>query len=286
MRFFFRSKQFKFILSTVIILLALSITFFLIGGRISPQADIFGTITAPFKAAVTKLSNSISDFTSAYTNGNEIMLENSELEAEINSLREQLADYENVKNENEFYKNYLEIKDANPDFKFARATLISRDTKDPYKGFVINKGSASDISENDPVITDAGLVGYISEVGLTTAKVSTVLSPDITLGALDNRTSDSGVLSGSLEQAKEGNTRLYNLSRSCNVAIGDYVVTSGEGIFPEGLLIGTVQTIGSDEYNTSIFASVKPFADIENLREVMVITSFDGQGGLVVGKGE
>ena len=59
--------------------------------------------------------------------------------------------------------------------------------------------------------------------------------------------------------------------------------TSGEGIFPEGLLIGTIQSIGSDEYNTSIFAAVKPFADIENLREVMVITSFEGQGGLMVG---
>ena len=129
-------------------------------------------------------------------------------------------------------------------------------------------------------------MGYIAEVGLTTSKVTTILSPDITLGALDNRTSDSGLLSGSLEQAKEGNTRLYNLSRSCTVAIGDYVITSGEGIFPEGLLIGTVQTIGSDEYNTSIFAEVKPFADIQEIRNVMVITSFEGQGGIAVGKGD
>ncbi len=286
MRFFFRSKQFKLILTVVIVLIAISVTSFLIGGRISPQADILGTVTAPFRAAVTKISNSVSNFVSAYTEGNEIMLKNSELEAELSSLREQLADYEEATRQNDFYKDYLEIKDANPDFKFAHATLISRDNGDPYMSFVINKGSSSDISKYDPVITDAGLVGFISEVGLTTAKVDTILSPDITLGALDNRTSDSGVLSGSLEQAKDGNTRLYNLSRSCTVALGDYVVTSGEGIFPEGLLIGTIQSIGSDEYNTSIFASVKPFADIENLREVMVITSFEGQGGLTVGSGD
>lgn len=283
MRFFFRSRQFKLILSVVIILIALSVTFLIIGGRMSPQADIAGTFTAPFKAAATKITGAVSDFLTAYTDGNEIMLKNTELEAEINALREQLAEYEKATNENEFYKKYLEIKDANPDFKFSHATLISRDNQDPYKGFVINKGSASGIAQYDPVITEAGLVGYISEVGLTTSKVATVLSPDITLGALDNRTSDSGILSGSLEQAKDGYTRFFNLSRSCNVAIGDYVVTSGEGIFPEGLLIGTIQSIGSDEYNTSIFAAVKPFADIENLREVMVITSFEGQGGLMVG---
>ena len=283
MRFFFRSTQFKIILSVVIILIALSLTFFFIGGKISPQADIAGTVTAPFKTAVAKVSSAVSDFVTAYTQGNEIMIKNSELEAEINELREQLADYEKATKENEFYKNYLEIKDNNPDFRFSHATLISRDNNDPYKSFVINRGTSSGVKQYDPVITDAGLVGYISQAGLTTSKVSTILSPDITLGALDNRTNDSGILSGSLEQVKDGNTRFYNLSRSCTVAIGDYVVTSGEGIFPEGLLIGTIQSIGSDEYNTSIFAAVKPFADIENLREVMVITSFEGQGGLIVG---
>lgn len=280
MRFFFSSKQFKIILSVTVILIAVSISVFIIGGNISPQADIMGTLLAPFKAAVIKVSNSIEDFSKAYTEGNEIMLKNAELESELDSLRGQLIDYETAKNQNEFYKNYLEIKDNNPDFKFSHATVISRDGKDPYKSFVINKGKNSDISKYDPVIINDSLVGYISEVGLTTAKISTILSPDITLGAFDNRTNDSGILSGSLDQANKGFTRLYNLSRSCTVAIGDYVVTSGEGIFPEGLLIGTIESIGNDEYNTSIYAAIKPFADIEALREVMVITEFEGQGGL------
>ncbi len=283
MRFFFRSRQFKIILSVAVAIIAVAVTCIILGGRMAPQADIMGTVTAPLRAVITKVSNGISDFISAYTEGNQIMLQNAELETEINGLIEQLADYEKVTAENEFYKKYLEIKDTNPDFKFAPATLISRDSKDPYKGFVINKGTLNDISVNDPVITDAGLVGFVSEAGLTTSKVSTVLSPDITLGALDNRTNDSGILSGSLEMAKEGKTKLYNLSRSCNVAVGDYVITSGEGIFPEGLLIGTIQSIGSDEYNTSIFAAVKPFANIDEIREVMVITNFEGQGGLVPG---
>ena len=282
MRFFFSSKQFKVILSVILILIALSVTCFVLGGRLSPQADIMGTVTAPFKAALTAASNTVSDFITAYTEGNEIMIKNSELESQISSLRQELADYEKAMKENEFYKNYLEIKEANPDFKFAHSTIISRDSQDPYKSFVINKGSASSISKNDPVITEAGRVGFVGDVGLTTAKVTTVLSPDITLGGLDNRTTDAGIISGSPELAENGFTKLYNLSRSCNVAIGDYVVTSGEGIFPEGLLVGTITTIGSDEYNTSIFASVKPFVEFDELREVMVITDFKGQGGLKV----
>ncbi len=280
MRFFFRSRQFKVILSITLCLIIVSVICFFAGGRLSPQSDIFGTIAAPFRAAFTFVSNGITDFTKALNDGNDAMIKNAELENEISELRGKLADLEKATAENEFYKEYLEIKDENPDYKFCPATLISRDKNDPYKSFVINKGSSDGLSERDPVITEAGLVGYITDVGITTSKVITILSPDIIMGALDNRTSDSGVLSGTLELAEKGQTRFYNLSRSCNVSIGDYVVTSGEGIFPSGLFIGTVLSIGSDEYNTSIFAAIEPFVDIENVRNVMVITNFEGKGGL------
>ena len=137
----------------------------------------------------------------------------------------------------------------------------------------------------DPVITEAGLVGYITELGTTTAKVTTILSPKIVLGALDNRTNDSGIVSGNIELAKNNKCRFSHLPRNCGVAIGDYVITSGEGIFPEGLLIGSIDSVGSDKYNTSIFADITPFVDFSSIKEVMVITSFDGQGGINPHKG-
>mgnify|MGYP004442574055 FL=1 len=280
MRFFFRSRQFKIIAAVFAALIVIAAVTAAVGGRMSPGANIFGTVTAPFRSLASKISGGISSFVEVYTEGEKLNIKNAELETEISELRKKLADYEQAVSENEFYKNYLDIKDANPSFKFMAATLISRDKEDPYKGFIINKGSVNGVSAHDPVITDEGLVGYIGEVGLTTSKVVTVLSAELTAGALDNRTSDSGVLSGSAELASEGLTKFYNLSRSCNIAVGDYVVTSGEGIFPKGLLIGTVQTIGSDKYNTSIYANVKPFADIDGIRGVMVITEFEGQGGL------
>lgn len=280
MRFFFRSRQFKIIAAVFAALIVIAAVTAAVGGRMSPGSNIFGTVTAPFRSLASKISGGISSFVEVYTEGEKLNIKNAELETEISELRKKLADYEQAVSENEFYKNYLDIKDANPSFKFMAATLISRDKEDPYKGFIINKGSVNGVSAHDPVITNEGLVGYIGEVGLTTSKVVTVLSAELTAGALDNRTSDSGVLSGSAELASEGLTKFYNLSRSCNIAVGDYVVTSGEGIFPKGLLIGTVQTIGSDKYNTSIYANVKPFADIDGIRGVMVITEFEGQGGL------
>ena len=286
MRFFLRSRQFKIILAIFCAVVLLTVSFAIIGKRMSPQTDLASTLSAPFRSFFTSVSDIFTDFFENYNNGRELSLENSELKAEIDALRQEIADYDEISQQNEFYKEFLGIKENNPDFGFCDAVLISRDNDDPFGGFIINKGSASGISKYDPVITNAGIVGYITEVGLTSCKVTTILSPDITLGALDNRTHDSGIITGSISFAENGFCCFENLARSCTVAVGDYVVTSGEGIFPEGLLIGSISNIGIDETNNHIFAEVKPFADLSELRSVMVITTFEGQGGIKVESGK
>ncbi|MBR3300454.1 MAG: rod shape-determining protein MreC [Clostridia bacterium] len=281
MRFFFRTRQFKIILAVFLVVTIASLTFAIAAHRMSPLSDAAGVITAPFKNAFTAVSNSVRDFFRAYNDGNELMIENSKLQKEINELRKKVADYENTKNQNDFYSKYLGIKEKNPDFTFVPATLISRDKSDKYKGFLINKGSASGVSLYDTVITDAGLVGYITEVGTTTSKVTTVLSPNISLGALDSRTSDSGVVTGDFELAENGQCKMINLSRSSGVAMGDYVMTSGEGIFPDGIMIGSINNIGTDPVNSSIYADIKPLVDFSSIKNVMIITSFEGEGGVM-----
>ena len=114
MRFFFRSKQFRIILAVFAVVVLLSAIFAFLGSRIAPQADIAGTIAAPFQSFATKVSNAVSDFISAYTDGNELMLENAELKGEINQLREQVADYNDIAAQNEFYKDYLGLKESHP----------------------------------------------------------------------------------------------------------------------------------------------------------------------------
>lgn len=277
MRFFFKSRQFKILAAIIAAVLLLTAIFGLWGTRMAPQTDIFGSIVQPFRSVAAKIREAINDFNSAYSGSNALMIENAELAAEIDELREQLADYEKISAENENYKKYLGIKEAHTDFSFAAANIITRDSDDPYGGFTINRGSMSGIEKYDPVITDSGIVGYITEVGLTSSKVTTVLNPKLTVGAIDNRSSDSGVVTGNLEFAKKGRCYLKNLARSSSVAIGDYVSTSGEGVFPAGLLIGSIERIGTDSVNSSIYAEIKPFVDIENIRNVMVVTSFDGQ---------
>lgn len=282
MRFFFRSRQFKILLSIAAVIAALSLVASIIGGLLSPQSGLLAAVTAPFEEIATDISVFFKDASKRFQSNEKAILENNELKKEIAELKEQLTDYDTVKKENEFYKNYLELKDENPELQMTSADVIARDTDDVFGGFVINKGSLAGIAQYDPVITDEGLVGYVTEVGLSTCKVTTVLSARLQAGALDSRTGDSGVISGTVQLAEEGLCRLGNLVRTGKVAVGDYVITSGEGVFPEGLLIGEIASISNDAYTNSLFAAVKPFADLKNMRSVMVITYFPGQGSKAV----
>ena len=279
MRFFFRSRKFKIISAVTAVVLSLTLIAWIAGDIFAPQSSLSGVISSPFQKIATSISNGFKDLAQKFRDNETLIVEKSELQDEINRLNEQIADYEKIKAENEFYKNYLEIKDAHPDFQFESAVIISRDSGDEYGAFTIDAGSVDGIQMHDPVITDAGLVGYVSSVGLTTSKVTTILDPNISVGAVDSRTSDAGVIGGNLSLTANGKTRMYNIRRTSSVAIGDYVVTSGSGVFPKGLLIGKITNISQEEFKTSLYAEIEPFVNVREIRQVMVITDFSGKTG-------
>ena len=55
--------------------------------------------------------------------------------------------------------------------------------------------------------------------------------------------------------------------------------TSGEGgSYPQGLKIGTVQSVEKSENDISQYAVIRPFEDLTQVKEVFVITDFPGKG--------
>ncbi len=279
MRYFFKSRRFKIAAAILSVLILISVIARIAGGVLSPQQSILGSIISPFQSAFTTVANFFKDLDRDINGSEELAKENAQLQSKVNELTSSLLDYEAAVSENKFLRDYLEMKDNNIDYQFLEAMLISRDSDDPFGTFTVNKGSLHGVAVYDPVINSSGLIGYVSEVGASYSKITTVLSPEISIAAFDRRTGDLGVLGGTLSSAENGTTRLSNLSRNCSVAIGDYIVTSGGGVFPDGLLVGTVSAVGND-YNSLIYAEVTPAADLGDLRNMMIITYFSGQTNL------
>ena len=116
MRFFFKSRQFKILASVVAGVLVLTLIFIIAGNRMAPGTDILGSVTEPFRAAASKVREAVVDIAATYNEGNTLMIENAELSDKIDELNRKLADYEKMAAENETYKKFLGIKEANSDF--------------------------------------------------------------------------------------------------------------------------------------------------------------------------
>ncbi len=177
-------------------------------------------------------------------------------------------------------RNFVGIKEDNPSYILsASCNIISKTSSDPYCTFTIDKGTEDGISLYDPVVTGSGLVGMISEVANSYSVVTTILSPDISVGAMSVKSTDMGIIQGTATESINQLTKMMYVDKENTISVGDTIVCSGNsGIFPEGYLIGTVKEVGIEETGLSAYAIVEPFVSIDKLTSVRVITDFEGQG--------
>ena len=277
MQDFFKSWRFKVLLALLVFILAIILRAAAAGGFGEIIEEAVGAVTAPVMKLSTRISSGATEFFQRIIHVNDTYEQNEEYREQINELNRQLIDYEKIKRENEHLRDYLELKEENEDYTFETATVIGRDPNDMYCSFVVDSGSRSGIETGDPVITADGLIGVVYETGANYSKVMTILNPSLNVGCYDIRTADSGILAGDLELSQEGMCKFQYISRDSGAANGDLVVTSGGGIFPRDLVIGTIADIHAEKDGVSLYAKVIPSADITGVKEVFIITSFAGQ---------
>ena len=198
---------------------------------------------------------------------------------ELNSLRNQLVDYQEMKQENNRLYRYCEIKKENPEMEFVSAKVVGRMIGDSKGNFFIDVGKADGVSVNDSVITENGFVGKIFRVGEFTSNVKTVMAPDVQVGIIDAATGNSGMLSGRSDLADKNLTRMIFIKYKDSVNIDDILTTSGlSGIYPKNLKIGKVKSIDYDSSNSYYYATVAPFDNMDDIKNVFVVTNFSKKG--------
>ena len=159
------------------------------------------------------------------------------------------------------------------------ATVIGRDPNDAFYGFSIDQGTLAGISVGDPVITQQGLVGVVTQAYATTSKVTTLLSEDVNVSAVVPSRGESGVISSDITSASAGLLRLSYLSNDTQVQKGDIVTTSGVGgTYPADVIIGQVQSVQKSENDISNYAVIKPYEDLTSVQDVFVVIDFPGAG--------
>jgi rod shape-determining protein MreC len=201
-----------------------------------------------------------------------------QLRAEVRDLRQRAIQSEFALQENEYLRRLLEYLDGPrfpDDFEPVAAEVVSRPAGAFTQAIVVAAGSGNGVRVNDPVVTADGLVGLVTRVTAGTARIQLLTDEEAAVSAVDLRSGAPGIV---LHSRGTRETLVLDRVRKKDVVrVGDEVVTSGwragllSSLYPKGIPIGKVTSVGQTDTDLFQQVQVDPFVDFGTLDAVLVL---------------
>lgn len=203
--------------------------------------------------------------------------ENRTLKSKLDQFAQDKVRLQTVEEENRSLKKQLGLQATLTDYKTVSAVTISRSPTTWQSQLVINKGTNTGLKKGMPVLSGAGIIGRISEVNTTNAKVALIsdTSEDANRFAITIK-GGSGDVNGIVTGFNREKNQLImgQVTSDSTIKSGDLVETSGlGGVIPAGLYVGKVVRVTKDDYGLSKRIYIEPAADLGNITTVMVAVS-------------
>lgn len=193
--------------------------------------------------------------------------ENEELKREVARMRRELTDQEELRLGNERLRGLLKLKAA-LSYPLVAGEVVAVDPTDHFRTAVINVGSNSGVQKLMPVVQVQGAVGRVTWTSPNYAKVLLLTDPNSAVDVIVQRSRVRGIVEGAGKDALRLKYTLHN----DDVIPGDQLVASGAaGVFPKGVMIGTVLTVKKEPKGVFLVVDVEPAVDFGRLEEVLVI---------------
>ena len=209
-----------------------------------------------------------------------VQKENKILKSNVEKIESLEAENIELKREIAKLKEELNIDYVLTDSIYLNATVVSRNTLYWYNYLTIDKGSHNGIKEGMVVLNSTGLIGKIENVSTFSSNVKLITTNDtnnkisVTITNGDHKV--TGLINGYNE--KDGLLNVEGISNTETVSIGDMVYTSGlGGVFPSGILIGSVENITTDVYDLAKIIKVKPSAHFNDINYVTILKRSDNK---------
>ena len=275
------SQARKFIIPILIFLLALSLISANLHSRenMSFFESLVVGVTSPVQKAVWGVIGGISSIWRGYFYLVGLEKENQALKRELQELKLQVNRYREADLANQRLRALLNFKKsiATP---LLPAQLVAFDPSGWFQTILIDKGRDDGVVRDMAVVSAEGLVGRVIGVSNHHAKVLLILDGNSAVDAYVQRSRARGVLVGlGLELCV-----LKYVQRNEDVQVGDQVISSGMGgVFPKGLLVGTVQEVVRGSSGLFQRVEVEPAVNFGRLEEVLVVIQSPPEEPAVVG---
>ncbi len=191
----------------------------------------------------------------------------------IAALEKEVADLKNEQRQLELeldsYRQVLGVRVFQSPAVIGTADIIGVSSSALQDTLTLNQGKAEGVVAFMPITVPEGLVGIVTTVQEHKSIVRTILDPNSRVGVTVQGKAGQGIAVGQLD----GSLRIIDYFQEDTIKVGDIVETqSRKGLFPRGLLVGTVvQVLEKDPNSLTVEFIVKPSADIQNILAVSLI---------------
>lgn len=240
----------------------------------SPLRDAVGVVITPIQSGINRVGGWFSGKMDYFENNLKLVAQNEELKSQVDQLTVENTQLLQDKDELNSLRDLYELDHKYETYEKVGARVISKDdSSNWFSTFTIDKGANDGLAVDMNVMSGAGLVGIITDVGSNWATVRSIIDDYSNVSAQITETEDTCIIAGDLSLTDEGTVRLVKLNDPDSKAkVGDTVVTSQiSDIFLPGILIGYISEIGVDSNNLTSSGLVSTVVDFKDIKEVLVI---------------
>ncbi len=265
-----RSRRWKFLAVLIAVALVLTVSSSRNGASATFIQSLILDVLSPFQKAFTVSSRSVRNAWQGYIYLVNVKKENNrladrvkELQSDVNNLRE--AEMKLWRLQRLMGFNVEKHIETVP------AEVVGRESDIWSRVILLNRGRDDGIERGMAVITSQGLVGRVAQTTANKSRILLITDWRSSVDALIQRSRERGVVVGTSKQVCD----MRYIPLNADVRIGDKVVSSGlGGVFPKGLMVGTVVKVTKHRSGLFQRATVIPVVDAADVEEALVVLRY------------
>jgi rod shape-determining protein MreC len=238
------------------------------GDLAARPASAFLEIIRPIDAGIKHFSAGTSAIVNDYLALVHVREENAHLRLELARVKSDQARLAELETENRHLSELLELRDV-LGLNAVAANVIGSDATGLSHTLILASGESNGLRPGMAVLSNQGVVGKIIAVSPHASRVLLIDDHNSALDGFDQRSRARGIVAGLVD---DGLILKYT-DRSEDIRAGDTVVTSGlDGIFPRGLLVGTIKYVHREGPGLFLNVSIAPAVEFRGLEQVLIVT--------------
>jgi len=267
-----KEKKNKIIIG-IIMLACIIISIYLLAIlKIPVLSNISSSIVTGIDSVISSIGGTLKNGTSYFGNVNKLKQELELKEQELAKEKQLQVEIDTLIVENNDLKKLLKIEENYNHFTKVYANIITRSYDNWNETFDINKGTKDGIELRQTVISEKGLVGYISAVEENTSTVTTILDPSTSVSVEISNINMLALIKGDFGLMSNSEVKLVNIPIDTELTEGEKIYTSGiGGLYKKGIPIGVIKTVKNKKNEIDRYAIVETFVSLDSLDMVSVI---------------